>query len=189
MKTRMLYVVMIAFFALSAYSLAEAMTAERVIENMIVSYEKQMKGVEDFTVIEEGDAAFPVFTADRVITYQKRTVINGKTVYKIRNEAEAMGEKFIMVWDGVYQWQLDRDGLRKNKVDYSPYQIAENLKTAQVKYGGTDKVDGRKTHVLSVKDLNKMMGAEEMQNNQRQTLGRCQRLCYKEDGNGYGDGR
>jgi len=48
-------------------------------------------------------------------------------------------------------------------MDYSPYQMVENLKTAQVKYAGTDKVDGHKAHILDIKDLNKMMGAEGMQ--------------------------
>lgn len=69
MKTRMVCVVMMTFFALFASSIAEAMTAERVIENMTASYEREMRDIKDFTVITEGDAAFPAFTADRVITY------------------------------------------------------------------------------------------------------------------------
>ena len=158
MKTKMFYLAMITLVLFSASSIAEAMTAKKVIENMIASYEKRMKGIKDITIITDHPQL------DKDITYQKRTVINGRTVYKIRNETEVMGEKFIMVWDGVYQWQLDRDGLRKDKVDYSPYQIAENLKTAQVKYAGTEKIDGLKTHILDIKDLNyKMMGAEGMQ--------------------------
>ncbi|GAH95730.1 unnamed protein product, partial [marine sediment metagenome] len=30
-------------------------------------------------------------------------------------------------------------------------------------FAGTDKVDGHKAHILDIKDLNKMMGAEGMQ--------------------------
>ncbi|MBA7494494.1 hypothetical protein ES702_05070 [subsurface metagenome] len=152
MKTRMFYLVMITLVLFSASSIAEAMTAEKVIENIIASYEKQMKDVEDVTIV-----------TDRDITYQKRTTIKGRTVYKTRNETEVMGIKSVSIYDGVYQWWVESGKLKKEKMDYSPYQMVENLKTAQVKYAGTEKIDGRKTHILNIKDLNKMMGAEGMQ--------------------------
>jgi len=152
MKTRMLCVVVIAFFALSVSSIAEALTAERVIENMIASYEREMEGVKDITIV-----------TDRDITYQKRAVIEGRTLYKTRNETEMMGIKSVSIYDGVYQWWVESGKLKKEKMDYSPYQMVENLKTAQVKYAGTEKIDGHKTHILDIKDLNKMMGAEGMQ--------------------------
>ena len=152
MKTRMLCVVVIAFFALSVSSIAEALTAERVIENMITSYEREMEGVKDITIV-----------TDRDITYQKRAVIEGRTLYKTRNETEMMGIKSVSIYDGVYQWWVESGKLKKEKMDYSPYQMVENLKTAQVKYAGTEKIDGHKTHILDIKDLNKMMGAEGMQ--------------------------
>ena len=151
MKTMILCAVMIAFFALSASSIAEAMTAERVIENMIVSYEKQMKGVEDFTIV-----------TDRDITYQKRVTIKGRAVYKTRIETEMMGIKSVSIYDGVYQWWVESGKLKTEKMDYSPFQMLENLKTAQVKYAGTDKIDGHKAHILNIKDY-KMWGVEGMQ--------------------------
>ncbi len=152
MKTRMFYLVMITLVAFSASSIAEAMTAEKVIQNMIASYERQMNDIKDITIITDKDT-----------TYQKRTVIEGRTVYKTRNETGMIGKKFITIYDGVYRWQVDpvSGELKKEKLDLNPYQIAENLKTAQVKYAGTGKVDGRKTHILSVKDLNEWMGADE----------------------------
>ena len=75
-----------------------------------------------------------------------------------------MGMTVITVWDGVYQWSMDPvlRKVRKEKMDIGPYAILENLKTAQVKYAGTDKIDGHKTHILDVKDYN-MWGAEGMQ--------------------------
>lgn len=74
-----------------------------------------------------------------------------------------MGIKSVSIYDGVYQWWVVGGKVRKEKMDYSSYQMAENLKIAQVKYGGTEKIGGHKTHILNVKDLNKMMGAEGMQ--------------------------
>ena len=156
MKTKMLSLVMIAFVVFSASPIAEAMTADKVIENMIASYEREMKDVEDFTIVSESPS-------QRNINYHKRVVISGRTVYKTRNETEVMGIKSVSIYDGVYQWWVESGKLKKEKMNYSPYQMIENLKTAQVKYAGTEKIDGHKTHILNVRDLNTMMGAEGMQ--------------------------
>ena len=156
MKTKMLSLVMIAFVVFSASLIAEAMTADKVIENWIASYEKEMKDVEDFTIVSESPS-------QRNINYHKRVVISGRTVYKTRNETEVMGIKYVSIYDGVYQWWVESGKLKKEEMNYSPYQMIENLKTAQVKYAGTEKIDGHKTHILNVRDLNTMMGAEGMQ--------------------------
>lgn len=156
MKTKMLSLVMIAFVVFSASLIVEAMTADKVIENMIASYEKEMKDIKDITIINDHPQL------DKDITYQKRTVINGRVVYKARNETEVMGIKSVSIYDGVYQWWVEDGKPKKEKMDYSPYQMVDNLKTAQVKYVGTDKVEGHKTHILDIKDLNQMMGAEGM---------------------------
>jgi outer membrane lipoprotein-sorting protein len=155
MKTKMLSLVMIAFVVFSASPIAEAMTADKVIENMIASYERQMKDVEDITIV-----------TDRDITYQKRATVKGRTIYKTRTETEiGIGIKSISIYDGVYHWWMDPVSrkVEKEKAEFNPYQILENLKTAQVKYAGTEKIDGHKTHILNVRDLNTMMGAEGMQ--------------------------
>ena len=152
MKTKMLYLVMIAFVVFSASPIAEAMTADKVIENMIASYEWEMKDVEDYTIV-----------TDKATTYFKRTTVEGRTTYKMRSEMEVMGIKSVSIYDGVYQWWVESGKLKKEKMDYSPHQMVENLRIAQVKYIGTEKVDGHKTHILSVRDLYTMMGAEGMQ--------------------------
>lgn len=156
MKTKMLSLVMIAFVVFSASPIAEAMTADKVIENMIASYERQMKNVEDFTIVSESPF-------QKSIIYHKRVVISGRTVYKTRNETEVMGIKSVSIYDGVYQWWVESGKPKKEKMDYGPHQMVENLKTAQVKYAGTEKIDGHKTHILNIRDLNTMMGAEGMQ--------------------------
>ena len=156
MKTKMLSLIVVTLVVFSASSIAGAMTADKVIENWIASYEKEMKDVEDFTIVSESPS-------QRNINYHKRVVISGRTVYKTRSETEVMGIKFVSIYDGVYQWWVEDGKPKKEKMDYSPYQTVKNLKTAQVKYAGTEKIDGHKTHILDIKDLNKMMGAEGMQ--------------------------
>jgi outer membrane lipoprotein-sorting protein len=143
---------MIALAGFSLFSQAEAMTAERVIENMIASYERQMKGVEDFTIVSE-------MANQGITTYHKRAVVRGKVVYKIRTETEVMGTKNVTIYDGDYYWWVEDGKLKKEKMD-SPHAILENLKAAQVRYAGTEKIDGHKTHILDVRDLNTVMGGE-----------------------------
>ncbi|MHC2994869.1 MAG: hypothetical protein IBV53_05145 [Candidatus Atribacteria bacterium] len=157
MKTKMLSLIVVTLVVFSASSIAGAMTADKVIENWIASYEKEMKDIKDITIINDHPQL------DKYITYQKRTVINGRVVYKTRSETEVMGIKSVSIYDGVYQWWVEDGKLKKEKMDYSPYQTVKNLKTAQVKYAGTEKIDGHKTHILDIKDLNEMMGAEGMQ--------------------------
>lgn len=132
-----------------ASSLAEKMTAEKVIQNCVASYEKQMKGVKDITKV-----------TDRDITYQKWITIKGKTICKTRHEMEVMGKKFVSIYDGVYQWQQDpvSGKVTKEAIDYNPYEMIENLKTTPAQYGGTKKIDGHETHILDIKDLTKLMG-------------------------------
>ncbi len=157
MKTKMLSLIVVTLVVFSASSIAGAMTADKVIENWIASYEKEMKDIKDITIINDHPQL------DKYITYQKRTVINGRVVYKTRSETEMMGIKSVSIYDGVYQWWVEDGKLKKEKMDYSPYQTVKNLKTAQVKYAGTEKIDGHETHILDIKDLNEMMGAEGMQ--------------------------
>lgn len=153
MKTRMLYLVMIVLVAFSASSIAEAMTAGEVIENIIASYEKQMKGVEDFTIV-----------TDRGATYHKRTTVEGRSAYKIRSETEMMVRRFTTVYDGVYNWFVNplTGKPEKEKLDYDPYQLWKNLKADEVIYGGTEELDGRKTYILKFEDFSNLMKIPEL---------------------------
>jgi outer membrane lipoprotein-sorting protein len=149
MKSKLFYWVMVVSLILPAFSMAEEMTAEKVIQNCVDSYEKQMKGVKDITTV-----------TDKWTTYQKWMTIEGKTVCKTRNEMEVMGKKFVTIYDGVYQWQQDpvSGEVTKEAIGYNPSEMMENLKTADTQYGGTEKIDGYKTYILSIKDMTKLMG-------------------------------
>ncbi len=150
MRTKILCLVMIILFVLPASSLAGKMTAEKVIQNCVASYEEQMKGVKDITKV-----------TDRDITYHKWVTIEGETVCKTRYEMEIMSKKFVTIYDGIYQWGQDpvSDEVTKEKIDYNPYQTIENLETITVQYGGTEEIDGYKTHILDIEDITKLMGS------------------------------
>ncbi len=148
MKRKVLYLLAIGLLAISASSFAEEMTAKKVIQNCVDSYQKQIKGVKDITEV-----------TDKWVVYQKWTTINGKIVCKTRHEMEIMGKKFVSIYDGEYLWQKDpvSGTVIKEVIDYSPFDIMENLKTADAQYGGTEKIDGYKTYILNIKDMTKLM--------------------------------
>lgn len=141
---------MILFFVLPVCSMAEKMTAGKVIRNYTASYEKQMKGVKDITIVTDKD-----------IIYKKWITVNGKTICKTRHEVVLMGKKLITIYDGVYQWQQNPmlNKVTKEKFDYNPYQMIENLKNIPAKYGGTEKIDGDETHILKVDDITKLISS------------------------------
>lgn len=153
MRTKILCLVMSMLFVLPASSLAGKMTAEKVIQNCVASYEKQMKGVKDITKV-----------TDRDITYHKWVTIEGETVCKTRYEMEMMGTKFVTIYDGIYQWGQDPvlGEVTKEKIDYNPYQTIENLETITVQYGGTEEIDGYETHILDIEDITKLMGSAKL---------------------------
>jgi outer membrane lipoprotein-sorting protein len=148
MKSKLFYGVMVVSFILPAFSIAEEMTAKKVIQSCVDSYQKQMKGVEDITEV-----------TDKWVSYQKWTTIKGKTVCRTRHEMEMMGKKFVSIYDGKYLWQKDpvSGKVAKEAIDYSPFDMMENLKTAEAQYGGTEEIDGYKTYILNIKDMTKLM--------------------------------
>jgi len=150
MKSKLFkWVMAVSLILLPAFSMAEEMTAKKVIQSCVDSYQKQIKGVKDITTV-----------TDKWVTYQKWTTINGKTVCKTRFEMEVMGKKLISIYDGNYLWQKDpvSGKVTKEAIDYNPSEMIENLKTVDAQYGGTGKTDGYKTYILNIKDMTKLMG-------------------------------
>lgn len=149
MKSKLFKWVMAVSLFLPAFSMAEKMTAEKVIQSCVDSYQKQLKGVKDITTV-----------TDKWVTYQRWTTINGKTVCKTRHEMEMMGIKFVSIYDGKYLWDKDpvSGKVTKEAIDYDPSDMVGNLKTVDAQYGGTEKTDGYKTYILNIKDMTKLMG-------------------------------
>ena len=148
MKSKLFYWVMVASLILTTFSMAEEMTAKKVIKSCVDSYQEQMKGVKDTTEV-----------TDKGVTYHKWMTINGETVCKTRHEMEIMGKKFVSIYDGEYLWEKDPVSRKvtKKAIDYNPFDALENLKTVDAQYGGTEKIDGYKTYILNIKDMTKLM--------------------------------
>ena len=149
MKVWMLSLVVVVIAAFSVFSKAEAMTAERVVENAIASAERQLEGVKDITII-----------SDKGSVYYKRVIIDGESTFMARVEADVMGMKFTTVYDGIYLWSVNplTGKLEKEKLDHDPFQWWKNLRILDVKHDGTEVIDGYKTHILKIEDVSRLMG-------------------------------
>ncbi len=148
MRNKLSCLLISIFFIFSVFSTAQAVTAEEIIKNCEESYQRQIKNVKDLTEV-----------TDKWTTYQKWVTINGKRICKTRYEMDMMGKKYISIYDGKYLWYKDplSEKVTKELLDYSPYETIWNLKTAGVKYGGTEVIDANKTYILDIKDMSKLM--------------------------------
>jgi len=86
----------VALFSSSCFG---GMSLEDIINNMERAYEKQMKGVEDFTMVQKNIGGIAAF-AGETTTYRKRDKVSGKVVYKTRTETEVMGKSVVTIYDG-----------------------------------------------------------------------------------------
>ncbi|MDI6839848.1 MAG: hypothetical protein QMD71_03165 [bacterium] len=148
MKQKILYTIAVVGI-LPILALAKEYTAGEIIQNAITAYEKQMKGVNDITIV-----------TDMYTLYQKRAILAGKPIYKTRSETEVMGKKFVTIYDGVYEWWLDSvSGEPKNKkASRNPYQIYEQFATlVNPKYEGMGKIGEYKTYILKIEDMRQLI--------------------------------
>lgn len=149
MKTRVLWMWMIVLIVLCTRLSGKELTADKIIQKIVTGYKEQMKGINDITIV-----------TDKYTSYQKRATVGGRVIFKTRNETDVMGSKFITIYDGVYQWNLDpiSGKVEKEKLEYNPYQMIENLKTADVEYAGTKQLHGRTAYILKLRDITKLIG-------------------------------
>ncbi len=146
---KVLALILVVIFLVGLSTSLLAVSSEQVIKNLHQAYEKQWSKVNDLTMVYSG------MGGSSSTMYYKRANIGGKTVYKNRMEAGQM----VTVYDGVYQWSPDplTGNIKKEKLEFDPQQQWKNLTADNVQYGGTDSVEGKKAHVLIVKDMTKII--------------------------------
>jgi len=145
---------------LSASSLW-GMTAKDVIENMERAYQKQMKEIEDMTIFNKPTGGMAMLAGES-ITYLKRAKVNGKTIYKTRNETKMMGRTMVTIYDGIYNWSVNPASgeVKKKKLERTPdpTQIWRNLELSETHYLGTEEIEEEKAHLLKIDDPFKVLG-------------------------------
>lgn len=150
---------LILFF--SSYCLA-GMNVQEVISNMQKAYEKQMKGINDYTIVQKSTGGMAALVGETTI-YYKKAEIKGEVIYKTRTELEVMGMAVVSIYDGNYIWSKNpvTGKVEKKISEYNPGEMWKNLDPAKSQYLGEEEIDGEKTYVLQIDNALQVMGNQQ----------------------------
>jgi len=143
------------------------MSVQEVINNMQKTYEKQMKGINDYTVVQKGTGGVAALVGETT-TYYKKAEIKGEVIYKTRTQSEAMGMAMVSIYDGNYIWTKNpmTGEIEKKIAEYNPGQMWKNIDLTKSKYLGEEEIDGEKTYILQIDNALQVMGNQQAMSSQ-----------------------
>ncbi|MCG2761740.1 MAG: hypothetical protein L6253_00940 [Candidatus Atribacteria bacterium] len=155
---------LILFF--SSYCLA-GMNVQEIISNMQKTYEKQMKGINDYTIVQKGTGGMAAL-AGETTTYYKKAEIKGEVIYKTRTESEVMGMAMVSIYDGNYIWSKNpmTGEIEKKISEYNPGEMWKNIDLNKSQYLGEEEIDGEKTYVLKIDNPLQLIGNQQIMSSQ-----------------------
>ena len=164
-----LIVVLMLCFVISCFA---GMTVQEVINNMQKAYEKQMKMINDFTVIQQATGGMATLAGDTV-TYYKKTKIDGREIYKSRIESQVMGMNMVIINDGKYSWTTNpmTGEIDKETFEHDSVQIWKNLNPVRTQYLGEEEIDGEKIYVLKFDNPIQVLGKQQAMTQQGEESG------------------
>jgi len=138
------------------------MSVQEVINNMQKTYEKQMKGINDYTIVQKGTGGVAALAGETTI-YYKKAEIKGEVIYKTRTQSEAMGMAMVSIYDGNYNWTKNpmTGEIEKKIAEYNPGQMWKNIDLTKSKYLGEEEIDGEKTYILQIDNALQVMGNQQ----------------------------
>jgi hypothetical protein len=148
------------FLSFNLFSIA-AVNINAIIDQMEKSYQRQMSGIEDITIVQEMKSGF--FDIEST-TYQKKARVNNQEVFKSRSETSVMGMDTVTIYDGEYTWSIDPASgeVKQEAGGIDPLQVWKIFDPGKTKYLGEEKVDGKDAYKLQLDDAIWMMGMEDM---------------------------
>ena len=143
------------------------MSVQEVISNMQKTYEKQMKGINDYTIVQKGTGGVAALAGETTI-YYKKAEIKGEVIYKTRTQSEAMGMAMVSIYDGNYNWTKNpmTGEIEKKIAEYNPGQMWKNIDLTKSKYLGEEEIDGEKTYILQIDNALQVMGNQQAMSSQ-----------------------
>ena len=138
------------------------MSVQEVISNMQKTYEKQMKGINDYTIVQKGTGGMAAL-AGETTTYYKKAEIKGEVIYKTRTESEVTGMAMVSIYDGNYNWTKNpmTGEIEKKISEYNPGQMWKNIDLTKSQYLEEEEIDGEKTYVLEIDNALQVMGNQQ----------------------------
>lgn len=167
-KTIIVILIVSLILFLSSPCLA-GMTVQEVISNMQKAYEKQMKGVNDFTVIHRSTGGMAALAGDTV-THYKKVKLDGQDIYKSRIDSQVMGMDMVIINDGKYYWTTNpmTGEIDKEISEHDSVQIWRNLDPVRTQYLGEEEVNGEKAYVLKFDNPIQVMGKQQAMSQQEE---------------------
>ena len=158
-------IVCLILFLSSTY--VAGMSVQEVINNMQKTYEKQMKGINDYTIVQKGTGGVAALAGETTI-YYKKAEIKGEVIYKTRTQSEAMGMAMVSIYDGTYNWTKNpmTGEIEKKISEYNPGQMWKNIDLTKSKYLGEEEIDGEKTYILQIDNALQVMGNQQAMSSQ-----------------------
>ncbi|HKK68545.1 MAG TPA: hypothetical protein VJ946_10040, partial [Bacteroidales bacterium] len=95
MKTKQVLLISLALFMPCVLS-AQQEKAQRIIDELINTYEKQHVGVKDMKTVQ-----------DNAVIYEKWVKKDGETIYKWRKEEEIDGQRVVSLFDGETYYTIN----------------------------------------------------------------------------------
>jgi len=166
-KKIMIGILIVSLILFLSNTCLAGMTVQEVISNMQKAYEKQMKGVNDFTVIHRGTSGMATLAGDTV-TYYKKVKLDGQDIYKSRIESQVMGMDMVIINDGRYYWTTNpvTGEIDKEISEHDSVQIWRNLDPVRTQYLGEEEVNGEKVYVLKFDNPIQVMGKQQAMSQQ-----------------------
>ncbi len=148
------------------------MTVQEVINNMQKAHEKQIKGINDFTVIQQATGGMAALSGETVV-YYKKAKVDGREIFKSRIESQVMGMNMVIINDGKYYWttNLVTGGIDKEISEHDSVQIWKNLDPLRTQYLGEEEVDGEKAYVLKFDNPIQVLGKQQAMTQQGEESG------------------
>ena len=166
-KILLIGIIIVCLILFLSSTCVAGMTVQEVISNMQKTYEKQMKGINDYTIVQKGIGGVAALAGETTI-YYKKAEIKGEVIYKTRTESEVMGMAMVSIYDGNYNWTKNpmTGEIEKKISEYNPGQMWKNIDLTKSKYLGEEEIDGEKTYILQIDNALQVMGNQQAMSSQ-----------------------
>jgi outer membrane lipoprotein-sorting protein len=143
---------------------AAGMSAQEVINNMQKTYEKQMKGINDYTIVQKPTGGVGAMAGETTI-YYKKIKVDGEEIYKTRTESQPMGMAYVSIYDGKYNWAPNfmTGKIEKELTESNLAHFWKNVDPNKTKYLGEEVIDGERAYMLQIDNAIQVMGSQQAQ--------------------------
>lgn len=163
-KNKNIFIIMIAvgFIIFFNCSCLAAISVSEIINNMLKAYEKQMVGINDYTIVQKATGGIAAMAGETTI-YYKKAKVDGEEIYKTRTESQPMGMAYVSIYDGKYNWTPNfmTGEIEKELAGSNPAQFWKNIDSAKTKYLGEEVLDGEKAYVLQIDNALQVIASQQ----------------------------